>query len=251
MPQALQLAALEALSHHTDSSATEAVFQRWGGFSPSVRDTAVKLLTSRTQATTALLDAVERGTVSRSDLTAAQQQSLREHPVIEVRRRAERIWKSDVVGDRGKLVAAWDDALELDGDAKRGREVFVKTCAQCHRADGAGYAVGPDLVSVRNKSPEDLVVAILDPNREWQPNFTSYNVLTTDGQVFSGLVVAETATSLTLRQPEAKETTVLRANVELMKSGGKSLMPEGVEKEVTRQQLADVIAFVKTLSESP
>ena len=101
--------------------------------------------------------------------------------------------------------------------------------------------------SVANKSPADLLIAILDPNREAQPNFATYVVETQDGKVLNGLLVAESATSVTLRRAEAKEDVVLRSNIETIVSNGKSLMPEGFEKDVPPAAVADLLAYLKSL----
>jgi len=135
--------------------------------------------------------------------------------------------------------------LSLEADVARGHAVYRKICFQCHRAGSEGHAVGPDLVSVQNKSPDDLLIAILDPNREAQPIYTTYTAATLQGQVYTGIIAAETAASLTLRRAEAKEDTVQRDQLDELLSNGVSLMPEGVEKDLSPQQIADVIAFIK------
>jgi len=116
--------------------------------------------------------------------------------------------------------------------------------------NGVGHAVAPDLVSVKNKSAADLLIAILDPNREAQPNFNTYNVITEQGKTFSGIIAVESETSVTLRRAESREDVVLRSIIDEMSATGRSLMPEGLEKDLTAQQLADVIAFVKSIGQT-
>ena len=101
----------------------------------------------------------------------------------------------------------------------------------------------PELTSVQNKSAADLLIAILDPNREAQPNFNTYTVVTENGLVFNGIIAAETANSITLKRAEAKQDVILRTNIEALAATGVSLMPEGLEKDLSPQDLADVIAF--------
>jgi putative heme-binding domain-containing protein len=103
---------------------------------------------------------------------------------------------------------------------------------------------------VQNKSPADLLVAILDPNREAQPAFIGYSLVTTDGRVINGLVVGESAGSITLRRAEGKEDVVARNDIEELFSTGRTLMPDGLEKDITPQQFADIIAFIKSLGAS-
>jgi putative heme-binding domain-containing protein len=138
----------------------------------------------------------------------------------------------------------------LDGetDAARGKAAFQKTCINCHKVGDAGHAVGPDLASVANKSPRDLLIALLDPSREAQPNYASYTAVLTDGRIVTGIIAAETASSVTFRRAEGKEDLVLREQIEELKSNGQSLMPVGLEKDVTPQEMADVIAFIKGIA---
>ena len=91
------------------------------------------------------------------------------------------------------------------------------------------------------------MLAVLDPNREAQPNFNVYTVVTGEGRILNGIITAETVNSITLLRAESKRDVVLRSNIDELLSTGLSLMPEGLEKELDRQQLADVIAFIKSI----
>ena len=91
------------------------------------------------------------------------------------------------------------------------------------------------------------MISILDPNREAQPNFNVYSVITEQGQVISGIIKSETTASLTLQQAGGKSQVILRSNVDVLRSTGLSLMPEGLEKDLSKQDLADVIRFVKSI----
>ena len=110
-----------------------------------------------------------------------------------------------------------------------------------------GHQVTPNLASVQNKSVADLLIAVLDPNREAQPNYNVYTMVTLQGRVHNGIIATETASSLNLRRAEAKEDVILRTKLDELLSTGVSLMPEGLEKKLTRQDLADVLKFVKTI----
>ncbi len=107
--------------------------------------------------------------------------------------------------------------------------------------------MAPELASAKNKSAADLLIAILDPNREAQPNYNTYSVQTEEGKVFTGVIAAESANSITLRRAEGKEDVILRTNIEQLVANGISLMPEGLEKDLSRQDLANVIVFIKSI----
>mgnify|MGYP002826414965 FL=1 len=91
------------------------------------------------------------------------------------------------------------------------------------------------------------MIAILDPNREAQPNFNVYTLVTGQGRVYTGIIATETTNSLTLQRAEAKQDVIFRMNIDTLISTGMSLMPEGLEKDLSRQDLADVISFVKSI----
>jgi putative heme-binding domain-containing protein len=99
---------------------------------------------------------------------------------------------------------------------------------------------------VQNKSEADLLIAILDPNREALPKFQTYTAITEQGKIYTGIIASETSASLTLKRAEAKEDVILREMIEELISNGTSLMPEGLEKDLDRQGLADIIAAIKS-----
>ena len=96
-----------------------------------------------------------------------------------------------------------------------------------------GVEVGPNLGALDEKNPETLLIAILDPNRAFESRYANFTVATADGRVLSGLIASETASAVTLRRQEGKEDVVLRREIEEMAASGQSLMPEGLEKDLT------------------
>ncbi len=154
---------------------------------------------------------------------------------------------------RQAVLDAYRPALASPGNSTAGAVVFQKVCATCHRLGGVGNDVGPDLAALADKSPESLLVAILDPNRAVETRYASFNVSLgpISAAAWAGMIAAETATSVTLRRQEGKEDVLLRADIEAMAGSGQSLMPEGVEKDLPPQSIADLIAFLKTTGPPP
>jgi putative heme-binding domain-containing protein len=134
--------------------------------------------------------------------------------------------------------------LTTKGDPAWGKAVFAKRCAQCHKLEDVGHVVGPDFAAIKDRSPAAMLVAILDPNRAVEDRYVEYSVELKDGRVFAGIIGEETTNSLTLVGPEGKRQSVLRIDIASLKSLGRSLMPEGMEKDLTKQDLADVLAYV-------
>ncbi len=133
------------------------------------------------------------------------------------------------------------------GNAERGGLLFAKKCTTCHKVGEQGHAVGPNLASLTNRNPDAMLLAILDPSAAIEGKYLSYVLQTDSGRVLSGMLATETATHITLLAAEAKTESVLRNEIEELKSTGKSLMPEGLEKDLTHQDLADLIQFVRQL----
>ena len=114
----------------------------------------------------------------------------------------------------------------------------------CHRIGSQGQAVGPDLATVKTAGKEMLLVNILDPNREVAPKYLNYTVETKSDESFSGVVVSESPSGITLRGPNGTETLVLRSQIDRMRVSGQSLMPEGLDIGLTPQDMADLIEYL-------
>jgi putative membrane-bound dehydrogenase-like protein len=244
-PQEVQLAAVRALSQHTNPKVGELLLKSWGGYSPSVRREVLEALLSRSERVQTLLDAMAKKKVLAGQLEPARLDQLRKHPNPKLRQQALKLLAGQIASDRQKVVTAYQPALDLKGDVVRGKAVFQKTCATCHRLENVGVEVGADLQSIlHNKTADTLLVDILDPSREVDPRFIEYLVTTKAGKVMSGLIASETASSLTLRRAEKAEDTILRNQIERIQATGKSLMPEGLEMQLNQQALADLLAYL-------
>ena len=245
--QPLQRAAVAAFVSQDSDQVAETLLAGWRTYSPQVRRDVVDGLASKPARIRVLLAAVEAGTVKRGDIERTAKQQLLKHPTASIRKKAIEVLGGDVSTNRAKVVADYQDVLTLTGDTNRGLAVFKKKCSVCHRVGEVGHQVAPNLASVQNKSVADLLIAVLDPNREAQPNYNVYTVITLQGRVHNGIIATETASSLTLRRAEAKEDVILRSNIDELLSTGVSLMPEGLEKELSKRDLADVLSFIKSI----
>jgi putative heme-binding domain-containing protein len=241
---ALQQAAVKAIATSNAVHSVKLILAPWKTFGPSTRREAVDQLVSSLAGATALIQAVKDGEIKIGEIERDKRQLLLNHPNATVRQAAQGVL-ADPPSNRKQVVADYQPALDLDGNAERGKALYSKTCVQCHRAGTAGHQVGPDLTSVQNKSAADLLIAILDPTREAQPSYQTYTAITKQGTIHAGIIAAETAASLTLKRAEAKEDVVLRESIDELVSNGQSLMPEGLEKDLDKQALADLIAFIK------
>jgi len=246
-PQSLQRSAVRALAQQDTVEVVSSLLEGWDTFGPQIRRDVVDAVLSRPVRILSLLDAVESENIKPRDIERDKKQLLLSHPNKNIQSRSRKLFGSETNQARGKVVQDFQTVLNLEGDLTRGLEVFKKNCSVCHQVGEVGHRVAPDLISVKNKSVGDLLIAILDPNREAQPNFNTYTVLTDGGRSYNGIIASETASSITLRRAEAKEDVILRSQIDELISTGVSLMPEGLEKDLSQQDVADVIAFIKSI----
>jgi putative membrane-bound dehydrogenase-like protein len=245
-PPIVQTEAVATLAQFDNVLVPEILLRGWRQMSPKLRATAAEAFFSRPAWVVAFLDAIEKGTIGRADVEPARLELLKSYPDATIRARAARLF-AGAQAQRQDVVAAYQKALLLKGDSARGRDVFKRQCSACHRLEGVGQQVGAELSAIRNRGLQAVLLNILDPNREVMPQFLSYVLMTTNGRVLTGMITVETANSLTIRQPDGHEESVLRFQIEELRSTGLSYMPEGLEKQIDVPAMADLLAYLDTI----
>jgi putative heme-binding domain-containing protein len=246
-PPALASALVAATARSESPEAGPALTELLPALTPQARAEAVRAFLARADRTAALLDAVERGVIPLGELTLDQKQALAAHPNRSVAARAKRLLERGgglPDPDRQKVIDALAPVALRGGDPARGQEVYRQQCAKCHAHGGEGGKVGPDLTGVAVHPREELLTHILDPSRSVEGNFLQYTVATTDGRVINGLLASESKTAVEVVDTEGKTQTVLRDDIEEIVASKKSLMPEGFEKQIPPEGLADLLAFL-------
>jgi len=246
-PQDVQSAALAILTPLADSAVAKTLLEPWPSYSPTMRRQVTEALFVRADRLQALLAAIAGGDMAATDIEPARWQQLAKHSDPAVRAAAEPLMTKLQLGRRNDVVEAYRPTLTMAGDRQRGREIFRKQCSVCHKVEGFGHEIGPNLATVQNRGPEAILLNVLDPNREVNPQYVNYVCITDDGRSLTGMLAAETATSVTLLRAESAQDTVLRLNIEELRSTSLSLMPEGLEKEISPQAMSDLIAYLSSL----
>ncbi len=247
-PKVVQSAVVSALGQFDDPQVAPVLLEPWSRYSPDLRAQALSVLITRPSWTLALLEAATSEQIPSTHLSLPQLTLLVESRDAKVKSLAAKLLVARKVGRRSDVVKLYQSALKLAGNADTGREIFKKNCSACHKVENFGREIGPNLAAMKNRGAESILLNVLDPNRELNPEFTQYIIATTQGQVFTGLIASETATSITLRQGENKpDRVVLRVDIEQLKNSGRSLMPEGLEKTIKQQDMADLIAYLTSL----
>ena len=243
-PAEIQTAAVAQLAKLGGTDSAAALLADWKAHSPTLRDSVLSALLSRPAWIEALLTALERGQVAVTQISPAQRQKLTTHPQPAIRDRATKLFAA-TSADRAKVIKDYAAVNTLKGDAGRGRELFTKNCATCHRLKNEGREIGPDLGQTATRDTEWLLTAILDPNAAVEARYLGYTAITKSGNEYSGIITAETPNNLVLKSSDGTETPVLRTDLQELIGSGLSLMPEGLEAVLKPQDLADLLAWLR------
>jgi putative membrane-bound dehydrogenase-like protein len=243
--QDVRLVAIRSLAAHPQKEVPAILMKTWSSYTPAVRREVLEAMLRQPDRIQFLLGEVEAGRIKPSDIDPQRSRQLVKHGQADIRERALKLLKGNLPADRKEVLDRYQAALKLSGDTRRGQAVFQKNCATCHRIAGVGHEVGPNIADTLGKTPEQLLVDVLDPNAAIDANYINYTVTTKSGKVLTGIIAAETASSVTLRRAENQSDVVLRQDIEEIQSTGQSLMPEGVEKTISLQEMADLLHFLK------
>lgn len=246
-PSDLSAGLLQSLQTTSVPEGGTLILARLSGLTPAARSAGFGVLLSRPEWTRSLLDAAEKGELRLGELSLDQKQALATHPDSNLRKRAQELLKKGGAlpsPDRQKVFEELVSVVKEKGDAAAGKEVFKKQCAKCHVHSGEGSRIGPDLTGMAVHTKEHLLGDILDPSRNVEGNFRVYTVVTEEGQVVTGLLASESKTAIELFDAEGKKQSILLSDVEKIVPSPKSLMPEGFEKQVSRQEIINLLEFL-------
>lgn len=245
---AVQRAAVESLRQVHDEETVNAVFDRWNALPAGARRTLISGLVSFPSTARSLLEAIDAGRLPMQEIEHSTRDLLLAYPVEDVRQRATALLlrkATPTSAEKESLLAQYREAINLQGDLRRGAAIFAANCLPCHNVQGFGQEVGPDLASVNTKTGEQLLMSILDPSAEVTPDYISYTIETEDFEVLSGVLAAENANSVTLKQAMGIVQTIERSKIVEMTASEQSIMPEGLEAAIDVQGMADLLHFLQ------
>ena len=245
-PQSVQQAVTKALMQYPSPEVATVLLDAWPSLSPRMRSLASDVLFSRAAWIEGLLGRAGQGGFAISELEPAKIASLRNHPNASVQKLADSVLKAQPTSNRQEVLTKYRTALNMPGNTERGKQAFAKVCAACHRLDGVGYELAPSLASYQFRGAEAILQNVIEPNREVNPQYLSYTIITVDERIVTGMILEETATSVTLVRGENLSETVDRSNIAEIKSSKVSLMPEGIETQLELQGMADLLAYLQS-----
>lgn len=243
-PDVVHAAVLATCGQFDSPKVADLVLSQWSQYAPSERLQAADVLLRRGAWALALVQFLQKENVPITTLDPPHIARLANYPLPAVREIAKKLQGQNVSADRQQVFNEYREIALGKGNAAEGREVFEKNCSVCHEVGGIGVAVGPSLAAMVNRGAESVLYNVLAPNMEVDPRFLEYILSTSDGQVLNGVIAGETSTAVTLRGQENKTTTVLRVDIDDLHTTGKSLMPEGFEKLIDKQSMANLITFL-------
>ncbi|WP_395743219.1 PVC-type heme-binding CxxCH protein [Prosthecobacter sp.] len=240
-PAALQAAIIAAVDEGGNAGDLVAGLN---GLKPELRTKAFDAILKRPEAALALLSEIEKGKMDPKEIGPGNVSRLRTHPNKQVAARANAM--IDKLNPNAKAknetIAQFTPVVEQPGNVEKGKMLFTAACAVCHRLGDIGKDVAPPLVGMGAHGPAELLVHVIDPNREVDPSFWAWNVTTKKGETFAGVIASENQASLTLRN-QGGDFEIKKADIATRENTRRSLMPEGLEA-LGAENIRDILAFI-------
>ncbi|MEM6472307.1 MAG: c-type cytochrome [Planctomycetota bacterium] len=245
---ALKLDAIRGFAIVENKAASKVLLSRYPQLDTQQRRAVIETLASRRVYADALLEAIQLGIVSRTEVPTHVARSLADML-------GERF--TDVFGtvravaeDRVRLLAKYKEvcspkAMET-ANASRGRVVFQKTCAACHTLYGEGGKVGPDLTGSNRANLDYILLNSVDPSDDVPDAYKTVSVLTVDGRVVNGVLAEEDTTRIVLKTAEQPRVVIAKDDIELRRVSAKSIMPEGQLDQLSEREVVDLIKYLRT-----
>ncbi len=244
--ESLQRAAAAALANYDNKEIPGTILSAWKQYPASVRLECVNTLKSRKEWAKQLLDAVGQGAVSRTDLTDNTILAIRAFSDAGLNQQIEKVWGKyrQTPEELEKLIAQMRQLMhEGKADPERGRLVFEKNCMQCHKFQGKGHDIGPNLDGAE-RSIEYLLINVLDPNRVVGQPYYQRSILTKKGKLHHGLLAAEDDQAVTLKCENDQLEVIPKKDIDQDKIEAKSLMPEGLDKNISPPEFRDLVRYL-------
>ncbi|MDB6031471.1 MAG: hypothetical protein JWM16_1809 [Verrucomicrobiales bacterium] len=237
---------IESLGRTSDAAAGQVLIDAFPRFDEETSNLAFDAIIKRSEWSLAFLNALDNGKVDATKLSPAITYRLRTHANAQVAQKAGSLvdrLRGPAVKQKGEMIARFVPIVSKPGNIAKGKELFTQNCATCHKLGDLGNEVGPILTGMGAHGPAELLVHILDPNREVDPSYVAYNVETKDDETYTGIISRENKASLFVKNAGGVEKEIPRGQIKSQRSTGLSLMPEGFEA-LGGESLRDILTFV-------
>jgi putative membrane-bound dehydrogenase-like protein len=253
---AVRQAAIRGLAAFADTDTPAAILKHYVKFTAEEKVDAVQTLAARAAWAKALLDAIEKGTVPRADVPVTTARQILAINDKALSTRLEKVWGkiTPASKERAALMKKWKEILTEEtltkADPGRGRVLFTKNCAACHKMYGEGNAVGPELTGSQRSNLDYVLENVLDPSAVVPNEYRMINFVLADDRVVSGIIIRETKEALTVRT--TNETVVLPVgDIASRKQTNLSLMPDGLFDQMKQDEVRDLVAYLRSKEQVP
>ncbi|MCY7352473.1 MAG: c-type cytochrome [Cytophagaceae bacterium] len=242
----IRLVAFASMSRVSGRQACAFALREWPKFTPAMKHEAIDVFLHQPDQIQHLLTAIDRKVVRHDQLQWHQKVGLMNYYDTRIRTQARRVLAVDE--NRHVVVQQYQAALTSRGNSDRGKVVFARVCSACHQLGGqGGRAFGPDLATVRNRNPHNLLTEILHPNHSIADGYDYCTITQRNGQQTSGILAKETASTVTIRLAggDIPDRVIPRSDVLRIDKSTTSAMPVGLENSISVTEMADLVAFIR------
>jgi putative heme-binding domain-containing protein len=248
-PMRLRREAIDALGSSGDAGAAKLLTDSYSKLPAELKPAAVNALTHTTASAVALLDAIAAKTIPANDVAANHVRQINALGVKSLNERVAKVWgvvKTERDPERVTIVEQMRESLRHhEGNARAGQAVFTKTCAQCHTIYGQGGTVGPDITGVGRENLDAILANVIDPNLVIGAGYFVNVAKLRNGTVVSGVLAEQSDQRVVLKDATGTHV-LLRGDIARIQQQNISMMPEGLEKGMSEQEFADLVAFLLT-----
>ncbi len=237
-------ATIEALRRLSSPAVGDMLIALWPELNAALRASAGATLLTRHQWTSALVDALEAGSITASQLDLSTLQQLSTYRVPALRNRYVELFGQPT--ERSAVVADYLARMPAPARTEQGEKLFAEHCAACHQSLAGKPQIGPALENLGHWTLDQWIAAVLDPNSAVEPKYRQTSIMTDDGQVVAGLVLERNERELLIGVSDGSVKSVASDTIEDEKDAGLSLMPVGFEQKLSPQQLSELIGFLRS-----
>lgn len=255
-PVTVQLAAINALGAVPGTLSSQFIVERWKTLNTGIQDEAINTFMVDRSRISILLSALQDGTIAKpligwprsvklmagrwpkpGDITTAADSILIKKARTLLARNEKPV---------KELVNEYLPKPGAVADKKDGEKIFSENCGRCHQVNGKhGVKLGPDLSTVHDWAAPELVTKILFPQQSIKKGYELWDITLVSGEDLQGLIASETPNAITVNSPSAITRTIARKDIKSITSSGMTIMPEGFEKNINKEQMASLIAYLK------
>jgi len=251
----LRAAALAALQSYPDPQIGEQVVATFAGMPEEVRGVAQSMLASREAWATSLLAAVSAGRIETRTINSDTVRRLMLYSNPSIQQECRKHWQIEEPASLEQLREEVDRLTAIlaqgAGNPYQGKQLYSQSCGKCHTLFAQGGKVGPDLTTFKRDDLRGMVLNVVQPSAEIREGFENYLAQTADGRTLSGLIADQDAQTVVIRSAEGHDATIARDDIEELRAVKVSLMPEGLLKGYSDEQIRDLFAYLRSTQPLP